>query len=438
MMQGVRSDPGALLETTAGERLAISTNGTAPTEEPTRVSAVPTAVIQAPPKGSILNNPQVRGAFYQAVLVAAVTFLFYAAATNAIDNLRRQNIASGFGFLNNTAGFDISQALIPYSAAGSTYGEAFIVGLLNTLVVAAIGVVFATILGFTVGIARLSSNWMVAKVSKAYVELLRNIPLLLQLLFWYHAVLAPLPQPRNSLEMGAGFFLNARGLFMPRPIYGFDVWAMGAALAIGIVGAVVFRRWAKRVQAQTGRQYPVGIVTLGLIVGLPALVWIVLALAGANPISFEVPKKGTFNLQGGMQILPEFVALLVGLVTYTAAFIAEVVRAGILAVSKGQTEAAGSLGLKPGQTLRLVVVPQAMRVIIPPLTSQYLNLTKNSSLAVAIGYPDLVQVFMGTVLNQTGQAVEVVVITMGVYLIISLVTSFFMNIYNRRMAIVER
>nr|WP_246179371.1 amino acid ABC transporter permease [Microvirga thermotolerans] len=398
-----------------------------------------TVVSQAsPPKKSFLYDPKVRAVFYQALLVVTVTYLFFQAGTNAYDNLQRAKIASGFGFLETTAGFDISQTLIPYSAAGSSYGDAFLVGLLNTLVVSAIGIVFATVLGFIVGIARLSTNWMVAKVAMVYVELLRNIPLLLQLLFWYIAVLGPLPQPRNSIEMGAGFFLNARGLFMPRPIFASDVAAILAALAIGIVGAVLFRRWARRRQEETGRQYRVGLVTLGLVLGLPVVTWIVLALVSTNPISFDMPRKGTFNLQGGMQILPEFVALLVGLTTYTAAFIAEVVRAGILAVSKGQTEAAGSLGLKPGQTLRLVVVPQAMRVIIPPLTSQYLNLTKNSSLAVAIGYPDLVQVFMGTVLNQTGQAIEVVVITMGVYLTISLVTSFFMNVYNRRMAIVER
>ena len=306
------------------------------------------------------------------------------------------------------------------------------------MLVSAIGIVLATFLGFTVGIARLSKNWMVAKVAMVYVELLRNIPLLLQLLFWYIAVLGPLPQPRDSLGFGAGLFLNSRGLFMPRPLYASDAWVIGAAIIIGIVGTILFRRWAKKQQEQTGRQYPVGIVTAALVLGLPFVAWLCLALFGTNPISFDMPQKGTFNLRGGMQILPEFVALLVGLVTYTAAFIAEVVRAGILAVSKGQTEAAGSLGLRPGQTLRLVVVPQAMRVIIPPLTSQYLNLTKNSSLAVAIGYPDLVQVFMGTVLNQTGQAIEVVVITMGVYLTISLVTSFVMNIYNRRVAIVER
>jgi general L-amino acid transport system permease protein len=403
------------------------------------VQAAATPAIQSvPPKVSPLYDPRVRAIFYQVVLIAAVTFLLYAAATNAIDNLRRAKIASGFGFMSTTAGFDISQTLIPFSAAGSTYGEAFIVGLLNTVVVAAIGVVFATILGFVIGVARLSKNWIVSSLATIYVEVIRNIPLLLQLLFWYIAVLTPLPAPRQSIEMGAGFFINSRGLFMPRPLFASDVWVVLAALALGIVGTVAFRLWARRRQAESGRQYPVGLVTLGLVLGLPFLVWAVLALFGANPISFDLPKKGTFNLTGGSQILPEFVALLLGLTIYTAAFIAEVVRAGILAVSRGQSEAAASLGLKPGQILRLVVIPQAMRVIIPPLTSQYLNLTKNSSLAVAIGYPDLVQVVMGTVLNQTGQAIEAVALTMGVYLTISLLTSFFMNIYNSRVAIVER
>ena len=367
-----------------------------------------------------------------------VAFLFYEATTNAIENLQRAHIASGFGFLSTTAGFDISQAFIPYGAATSTYGDAFIVGLLNTLLVAAIGIVLATILGFIVGIARLSRNWIVAKIAMVYVEGIRNVPLLLQLLFWYVAVLTPLPQPRQSIDFGAGFLLNARGLFMARPIIASDVWILLVVLLAGIVGAVVFHIWAKRRQEETGRQYPTGWTALALVAGLPLATWALLAVAGANPIGFDLPKRGTFNLTGGMQVLPEFVALLLGLVIYTAAFIAEVVRAGIQAVSRGQTEAAGSLGLRPGQTLRLVVVPQAMRVIIPPLTSQYLNLTKNSSLAVAIGYPDLVQVFMGTVLNQTGQAIEVVAITMAVYLTISLITSFFMNIYNRRVAIIER
>jgi general L-amino acid transport system permease protein len=398
----------------------------------------PATVDREPAKVSPLYDPRIRGLVSQAVLVAIVAFLFYQAALNAVENLRRANIASGFGFLSTTAGFDISQSFIPYGAATSTYGDAFIVGLLNTLMVAAVGVVLATILGFVIGIARLSKNWIVANLAMVYVEVIRNIPLLLQLLFWYIAVLTPLPAPRQSIDFGAGFLINARGLFMPRPLFASDVWIVAATVLAGGLGAVAFHVWAKRRQELTGRQYPTVTTALVLVVGAPLVVWVALALAGANPISFDLPQRGTFNLTGGMQILPEFVALLLGLVIYTAAFIAEVVRAGILAVSRGQTEAAGSLGLRPGQTLRLVVIPQAMRVIIPPLTSQYLNLTKNSSLAVAIGYPDLVQVFMGTVLNQTGQAIEVVAITMGVYLTISLITSFFMNVYNRRVAIVER
>lgn len=396
-----------------------------------------TAVSEAP-RGSLLYDPKVRATFYQAALVAIVTFLVYEAATNAIENLRRARIASGFGFWNVASGFDISQTLIRYSASGSTYGEAFYVGLLNTIIVAAIGIVFATIVGFVMGVARLSKNWMVSSLATAYVELIRNIPLLLQLFFWYYAVLGSLPQPRESVNVGGLFFVNTRGLAMPRPILAPDASLLPIVLGLGIVGSIAFRVWAKRQQQVTGRQYPVIWTALGLVLALPALVWIVLALIGANPISFEVPEQSRFNLRGGMQLLPEFVALLVGLTIYTGAFIAEVVRAGILAVSKGQTEAASSLGLRPGLTLRLVVVPQAMRVIVPPLTSQYLNLTKNSSLAVAIGYPDLAQVFMGTVLNQTGQALEVIAITMAVYLAISLVTSSLMNIYNRRVAIVER
>jgi general L-amino acid transport system permease protein len=392
----------------------------------------------APARGSLLYDPKVRAAVYQVVLTVIVVFLIYTAATNAVANLRAARIASGFGFLNVTAGFDVNQSFIAYSAAASTYGDAFIVGLLNTLVVAAVGIVLATILGFLMGIARLSKNWLVARLATVYVEVVRNEPLLLQLLFWYIAVLTPLPNPRESISFGGEFFLNNRGLFMPKPILASDAWLIPVSFLAGIAATIAFRIWAKRRQEETGRQYPIGLVALALILGLPVLIWLVLAVVGPNPITFDIPQQQRFNLRGGMQVYPEFVALLLGLVIYTGAFIAEVVRAGILAVSKGQTEAAGALGLRPGHTLRLVIVPQAMRVIIPPLTSQYLNLTKNSSLAVAIGYPDLVQVFMGTVLNQTGQAVEVVAITMAVYLTISLVTSAVMNAYNRRVAIVER
>jgi general L-amino acid transport system permease protein len=390
-----------------------------------------------PAKASFLNDPKVRGIAYQIVLVVVVAALIWTAASNAIDNLRAAKIASGFGFLNSTSGFDVSQALIPYSAT-STYGEAFIVGLLNTLLVAAIGVVLATFLGFFIGIARLSSNWIVARVATAYVELIRNLPLLLQLLFWYIAVLRSLPEPRNSVAVGTSVFLNNRGLYMPKPLFASDAWVVLAALLIGIASAIAYGVHAHRKQAATGEQSPVIRASIGFVIGMPLLAWSVLAFVTVNPISFDVPIKGTFNLRGGLQVFPELVALTLGLVIYTAAFIAEIVRAGILAVSKGQTEAAHALGLRPGQTLRLVVIPQAMRVIIPPLTSQYLNLTKNSSLAVVIGYPDLVQVFMGTVLNQTGQAIECVAITMAVYLTISIATATFMNWYNARKALVER
>ncbi|WP_248309547.1 amino acid ABC transporter permease [Bosea sp. Tri-44] len=387
-----------------------------------------------PGRASVFYDPKIRGYFYQILLLAVVGFLIWSAASNAIENLRAQKIASGFGFWHNAAGFDVNQKLIPFSASGSTYGQAFWVGLLNTLLVASIGIVLSTFLGFFVGVARLSSNWIVSKLAMIYVEVIRNLPLLLQLFFWYNAVLKPLPNPRQSIELPAGFLLNNRGLYVPDPQLGpggnLIIWA----LLIGLVATFVFRSWAHKQQAATGKQYPIGLIAFGLIIVLPLLVY----FATGRPVTFVYPELAGFNLRGGIQIFPEFVALLVGLTTYTAGFIAEVVRAGILAVSKGQTEAANALGLRAGPTLKLVVIPQAMRVIIPPLTSNYLNLTKNSSLAVAIGYPDLVQVFTGTVLNQTGQAVEVVAITMAVYLTISLVTSFFMNIYNKRMALVER
>ena len=351
--------------------------------------------------------------------------------------MRAAKIASGFDYLGATSGFDVNQTLIPYSAT-STYGRAFVVGLLNTLLVAGIGIVLATLLGFFVGVARLSSNWIVARVATAYVEIIRNLPLLLQLLFWYIAVLRPLPDARNSLSFGLGFFLNNRGMYVPKPLIDGDAWYVVIALGLGILGASAFAGWARRKQMKTGRQYPVLVTSLALVLGLPAVVWILTGLVAGNPIAFQIPQQTRFNLNGGLQIFPEFVALTLGLVVYTAAFIGEVVRAGILAVSKGQTEAANAVGLRSGPTLNLVVIPQAMRVITPPLTSQYLNITKNSSLAVAIGYPDLVQVFMGTVLNQTGQAIECVVITMAVYLIISLITSAIMNEYNRRKTLVER
>ena len=386
------------------------------------------------PKVSLIYNPKARGIAYQAILCVLVGYLVYAAISNAAENLARAKIASGFGFWSTTAGFDINQSLIDYSMT-STYGRAFWVGLLNTLLVAGLGIVFATILGFSIGIARLSRNWLIARLAGLYVEVIRNIPLLLQLLFWYNAVLKALPERlQDSINILGGGYLNRRGLFLPQPVFGEGSRMALMALALGIVAAVVFRARAKRRHGQTGARRPILPIMLALAAGPPL---VVLALAGF-PVEFVYPQPGRFNIQGGIEVLPEFIALLFGLVIYTAAFIAEVVRAGLLAVSRGQTEAAYSLGLPTAPTLRLVVIPQAMRVITPPLTSQYLNLTKNSSLAVAIGYPDLVQIFTGTVLNQTGQAVEVIVLTMAVYLTISLFTSLLMNLYNRRVALVER
>jgi len=357
---------------------------------------------------------------------------------NTSANLQRQGIASGFDFLNSTAGFGIIMTLIEYSEE-STYGRAFWVGLANTLVMSAIGIVLATIIGFIVGVARLSSNWLIGRMATVYIETLRNIPLLLQIFFWYFAVLRSVPGPRQSLALGESIFINNRGIYSPKPLFGdgFDFIVIGFLAAIAAI--VGIRRWARKRQEKTGEQFPVFLTSLGLFFGLPLLGLIAAVLVyDGVPLSFEYPALTGFNFTGGLVMIPEFVALLLALSAYTAAFIAEIVRAGILAVSHGQTEAARSLGLRNGPTLRLVIIPQALRVIIPPLTSQYLNLTKNSSLAAAIAYPELVSVFAGTVLNQTGQAIEVIGITMAIYLGLSLSISAFMNWYNRKMALVER
>jgi general L-amino acid transport system permease protein len=370
----------------------------------------------------------------QLALVAVVGGLFYAAAVNAARNLAAAHIASGFGFWNNTAGFDISQTLIAYSSSTSTFGRAFWVGLLNTLLVAGLAIVLATVLGFTIGIARLSRNWLVSHLAGGYVELIRNVPLLLQLLFWYNAVLKALPELHGSMTLPGGGFFNNRGLFLPRPQFGENFRYALIAFVFGLIATLVLGLWARRRQDRTGKRFQIRWIALGLIVAVPALVF----AAAGSPLGFSFPNLGRFNVQGGIEILPEFAALLFALSIYTAAFIAEVVRAGLLAVPQGQTEAAQALGLLPGTTLRRIVIPQAMRVIVPPLTSQYLNLIKNSSLAVAIGYPDLVQVFTGSVLFITGQAVEIVAVTMAVYLAISLVTSLLMNWYGHAVGIVER
>jgi general L-amino acid transport system permease protein len=378
------------------------------------------------------NDAKIRAVLYQVALVGLVLWVGYEFVANARENLQARQIASGLGFFGRSAGFAVSQSLIPYTEA-DTYGRVFVVGLLNTLLVAGLGILLTTPLGFLIGIARLSRNWPVARLAAGYVEVVRNLPLLFQILFWYLAVLGSLPLPRQSLSLFGLVFLSNRGIFVPRPLFDTRTDIVAAALCGGIAAACVLRVWAKRRRDATGRPFPVLRVSLGLIVGLPLLTF----LALGSPIAFEHPSLRGFNFVGGTRILPEFVALLIALVTYTAAFIAEIVRAGMLAVQSGQTEAAYALGLRAGPTLRLVVVPQALRLIIPPLTGQYLNLTKNSSLAVAIGYPDLVAVFAGTTLSQTGQAIEILAITMLVYLALSLLTSASMNWYNARMRLVE-
>jgi general L-amino acid transport system permease protein len=365
----------------------------------------------------------------QILFVAALAWIAYEIVANARANLEAQRITSGFGFLSNTAGFDVSQALIPYSGS-DTYTRVFFVGLLNTLLVAVIGIFFATIIGFLVGLGRLSPNWLLSRVAGAYVELIRNLPLLFQILFWYLAVLATLPNPRQSVSLFGSFFLSNRGFVIPKPIGHEGLTAFVVALVIAIAASLLLRSYARRLLFQSGRLLTIWPYVLGLLIGLPLLT----ALVFGKPVTFEIPELKGFNFSGGSRVIPEFVALTVALSTYTAAFIAEIVRAGVLSVHKGQMEAGSSLGLSRGSTLRLIVVPQALRVILPPLTNQYLNLTKNSSLAVGIGYPDLFSVFAGTTLSQTGQAIEIIAITMGVYLLISLVTSAIMSFYGWRLS----
>ncbi|MBB4064945.1 amino acid ABC transporter permease [Gellertiella hungarica] len=385
-----------------------------------------------PDRPVFYNDPFWRSLAYQLltilVLAGAIVWMW----TNTLENLKRANLSSGFGFLQSRAGFDLAQALIPYSS-DSSYFRALEVGLLNTLAVAALGIVTTTILGLLIGIGRLSSNWLVRKLATVYVEAFRNIPLLVIIFFWYKGVLNALPNVRESIVMPFGMILNNRGFYFPAPIFGEGSILILVALAVGILAAFLWSRRAKAQQMATGKRPPVFWVNVALVLGLPILTFLVL---GA-PLTFDMPVAGKFNISGGNIVGPEFMSLYLALSFYTAAFIAEIVRAGIRGVAKGQTEAAYALGIQPGRTMRLVILPQALRIIIPPMTSQYLNLTKNSSLAVAIGYADLVAVG-GTILNQTGRAIEVVAIWLLIYVSISLATSLFMNWFNRKMALVER
>ncbi|OLQ94028.1 amino acid ABC transporter permease [Vibrio ponticus] len=391
-------------------------------------------VSQAPSsKASLLYNPTFRSVAFQIIAVSALAFFIYTIVNNALTNLDSRGIATGFGFLDQEAGFGIGLSLIEYDETFS-YGRTFWVGLLNTALVSFLGIIVATVLGFAIGIARLSSNWLVSRLAAVYIEVFRNIPLLLQIFFWYFAVLQALPSPRQSISLGEAIFVNVRGLFFPAPVLEQGAMVVIGVLVVGIIATFVINIWANNRQKLTGQQTPMFRIALGLIVILPVVVYFIMG----SPISAEYPELKGFNFRGGISIIPELAALLLALSIYTASFIAEIVRSGINAVSHGQTEAAMSLGLPRSKTLKLVVIPQALRIIIPPLTSQYLNLTKNSSLAMAIGYPDLVSVFAGTTLNQTGQAIEIIAMTMGVYLTLSLLTSALMNLYNRKVALVER
>ena len=378
------------------------------------------------------NDPTIRGWVFQIVVVGLVGALAYFLVSNTVENLARQKIASGFHYLDREAGFEIGDTMIAYSPA-STYARAMFVGLLNTLRVAVAGIVLATILGTLLGVGRLSPNWLLSKICEYYVEIFRNVPLLLWLFLIYKMISESLPGPRQAVNVLNSFFLSNRGLYFPIPLANPIHQWMAVGLLVGVAAAFFTARWAKRRQEATGQPFPTIYSSIALIIGVPAVVW----LAGGAPVATSWPELKGFNFVGGMVIQPEFTALLVGLVLYTSAFVAEIVRSGILALNKGQTEAASATGLSRGQVMRLVLLPQAMRIIVPPMTSQYLNITKNSSLAIAIGYPDLVA-SVNVTINQTGQAIENVLIIMAAYLTVSLSISAFMNYYNKRIALTER
>ncbi len=378
------------------------------------------------------HDPAKRAIVFQLVTFLVVALVSYYLFTNTVTNLKRQSIATGFHFLDKEAAFEIGESLISYSAANS-YARALLAGMLNTLKVAFIGILLTILLGTIIGIARLSSNWLVSRLAAAYIEFFQDIPILLQLIFWYAVFYDSLPSPRQALEPFPGLFLCNRGLAFAIPVPHPAHFYMGIAFLIGCIGVLLLRSWAKKRQDLTGKIFPVFSSGVAILIGFPLAVW----LGFGAPTAMSIPELSGFNFSGGMNVSPEFTALLLGLVLYTAAFVAEIVRAGIQAVSKGQTEAALSIGLKPWQTLNLVILPQSLRIIVPPLTSQMLNLTKNSTLAVAIGYPDFVSV-ANTTINQTGQAVEGIAMIMVVYLFFSLLTSAFMNWYNKKIALVER
>ena len=383
--------------------------------------------------GQMWSDKRYRAVLMQILVVAGVFALVAYLAHNAVENLEALGKTFGFDFLWAPASYDINQAFIPYNSR-DTHFRAAVVGLINTGVIAVAGCIFATILGFVLGVLRLSSNWLISRMVYCYVEFTRNVPVLVQILLWHGVIVTTLPAPRAALSPMEGVYLSNRGFNVPGPVFEAGIWLVVAAFLAAVAGVVVFKRWAKKQQEATGKIYPVYLIGAAAIVGVPVIAFF---LAGM-PATLDVPQFGTFNIRGGLELKPEFTALWFALSVYTAAFIAEIVRAGIQSVSHGQTEAAYALGVKPNWTMRLIIIPQALRVIVPPLTSQYLNLTKNSSLAIAIGYMDIVATLGGITLNQTGKEMECMMLVLMIYLAISLVISAFMNWYNRRIALVER
>lgn len=399
----------------------------------TAVGGVRTPPAQRNALSRIWNNKEARSVIVQIIALILICGLFASMVNNAITNLEAIGKGFSFGFLDQPASYDINQTLIEYSSRDS-HLRAMQVGILNTLLVAIMGIVLATVLGFFLGVLRLSKNWLTNKIAHVYIEYIRNVPVLLHILLVYGVIVHSLPTPKEAIPIGNGSFLSNRGFFMPKPMPENLIWVVVALFVAGIIFAFLFHAWAKKVQDATGKTYPVFWISLAAIVVVPVLAYYLLG----RPINWEVPALGRFNISGGMVILPEFIALWLALSFYTAAFIGEIVRSGILAVSHGQTEASLALGIPRGRTLKSVVIPQAMRVIVPPLSSQYLNITKNSSLAIAIGYMDITATIGGISLNQTGREMECMIIVMGLYLLFSLIISMFMNWYNKRIKLVER
>ncbi|WP_428023710.1 amino acid ABC transporter permease [Arcobacter sp.] len=388
---------------------------------------------RAQPQVAFYNNPENRAIIYQVLALVLIFFISYYVINNMFINIEKRGINTGFGFLDSEAGFGILQSLIPYDES-DTHGKVFIVGLLNTILVSAIGIFFATIIGLLIGIGRLSKNYMIAKLSMVYVETFRNIPILLQILFWYNVVLASLPNPKQSMSFLNSIFFNNRGLYIPKPILESGFIAVIIAFILAIIAVIFLVKWSNKRHDETGEEFPTIWVSIGILIASPVIVYF---LSG-SPATLEFAELKGFNYKGGWTLIPELLALAFALSIYTATYIAEAVRAGIEAVPKGQKEAAHALGLKDYIILKKVVLPQALRVIIPPVINQYLNLVKNSSLATAIGYPELVTIFSGTSLNQVGQAVEIILMTMAVYLTLSITISIIMNYINSKMQIKER